>query len=387
MRSWISALALGVALPVGAQVEMSSRRCVAQYQYLYGGGPDTYSGGANNERTSSVTSDSVSAQLDESGSGNYLQWTWSAAVQANIQSNFTIEGAWTEATGIAGSSSTVAGGAGGGDIGLAQLFTNSPGNLQEFLFLVSIPQDYSLFGFVSHDVPTGGNPAAVSIEFWNGFAWSTVYSSANVNGQQGLFGNSGTMGPGLYRLSSYLICGATVGPPGTLAFSYTMNSNFQFDVAPVGRAIEGVVQLQQWLAPTGGEVVQYVLEPVATGPSESGSVVLDSVGRFRIAVRPSMKPGTYTLWMKGRKWQGRVTTLHVPASGVGQAGALLLRAGDSDNNNVVDSDDYDILIQSFGEAPGNPGYDERADLDGVNGVDTDDFDILVQHFGEQGDEY
>ena len=28
---------------------------------------------------------------------------------------------------------------------------------------------------------------------------------------------------------------------------------------------------------------------------------------------------------------------------------------------------------------------ERADLDGVNGVDTDDFDILVQHFGEQGD--
>ena len=53
--------------------------------------------------------------------------------------------------------------------------------------------------------------------------------------------------------------------------------------------------------------------------------------------------------------------------------------GDVNNDNRVDSDDFDQIVANFG-ASGT-----WADLDGSGSVDSDDFDILVLNFGGEGD--
>ncbi|HRF58689.1 MAG TPA: hypothetical protein PLH94_02105 [Fimbriimonadaceae bacterium] len=58
---------------------------------------------------------------------------------------------------------------------------------------------------------------------------------------------------------------------------------------------------------------------------------------------------------------------------------LALTNGDLDGNNVIDSDDFDIIVANFGGGP-------TGDLDGNNLVDSDDFDIVVKNFGDVGDQ-
>lgn len=378
LASLMSALA-------SAQVPMVSRKSIVNYSYLYGGGPFVYSGQDHRQRESPSDSDALATTFSEAGADSWAGLAWSASVFGDIHSNYSIEGGWGAATGIRASGSTQIVATAGGDIPTAQILATNPGNSQEFEFEVITPQDVLLSGIIDRGgVPLQWLPGEVAVEYFNGFTWAPLFTSNSLPGGNGFYSWAASLGPGHYRIRAFLSAGMTIG--NTIgALSYLLNYDFQLDLAPVGRTVEGVVQLQQWFGPVAGEQIHYMLYPVAGGSGVSGGVILDAVGRFSIQVYPDMKPGLYTLSMQGRKWQRKLTTVIVPASGTGHAGALLLRAGDCDGNNVVDSDDYDLLVQSFGESPGNPDYDERADLDGVNGVDTDDFDILVQHFGEQGD--
>lgn len=70
----------------------------------------------------------------------------------------------------------------------------------------------------------------------------------------------------------------------------------------------------------------------------------------------------------------------------GAAGlALTLVGGDIDDNNFVDSDDFDVLVVTFGSTSSSPGWNPNADINGDEEVDSDDFDILVTNFGATGD--
>ncbi len=62
----------------------------------------------------------------------------------------------------------------------------------------------------------------------------------------------------------------------------------------------------------------------------------------------------------------------------------LMKAGDCNNDNVVNVQDVGILRNSFGKSQGDPGYDSRADLDGNNMVNTLDYNILRANFGTGG---
>lgn len=64
---------------------------------------------------------------------------------------------------------------------------------------------------------------------------------------------------------------------------------------------------------------------------------------------------------------------------------LMLIGGDVDGSNMVDSDDFDILVGAFGTSNGQSGYVATADLDCNDIIDSDDFDILVASFGITGD--
>jgi hypothetical protein len=62
----------------------------------------------------------------------------------------------------------------------------------------------------------------------------------------------------------------------------------------------------------------------------------------------------------------------------------LMRAGDANNNNLVNSVDFSILRNTFGKQLGDPGYDNRADFNRDNVVGASDFSLLRGNFGQGG---
>ena len=64
----------------------------------------------------------------------------------------------------------------------------------------------------------------------------------------------------------------------------------------------------------------------------------------------------------------------------------ILPAGDSDNNNMVDSSDFGTLIGAFntdGSVPGS-GYDPTVDFNFDGLIDSSDFALLIGEFNNAG---
>lgn len=62
----------------------------------------------------------------------------------------------------------------------------------------------------------------------------------------------------------------------------------------------------------------------------------------------------------------------------------LMKAGDTDDNNVVNAGDFVIMKNTFGKSAGDPGYDDRADFTGDQWVSVADFNLLKVNFGQGG---
>jgi hypothetical protein len=65
----------------------------------------------------------------------------------------------------------------------------------------------------------------------------------------------------------------------------------------------------------------------------------------------------------------------------------LLRAGDVNNDNVVNSTDFTLLKSAFGKSgcpSPQPGYDNRADFTGDCVINSVDFSLLKGNFGIGG---
>ena len=60
------------------------------------------------------------------------------------------------------------------------------------------------------------------------------------------------------------------------------------------------------------------------------------------------------------------------------------RAGDANDDNVVNMTDFSILKNTHGRMLGIPGYDARADFTGDNVVSNVDFAFLRLNFGQSG---
>ena len=61
-----------------------------------------------------------------------------------------------------------------------------------------------------------------------------------------------------------------------------------------------------------------------------------------------------------------------------------MKAGDANNDNVVEVSDFNLLKGSFGQSATSSGYDARADFSGDNTVDVLDFNALKGNFGQSG---
>jgi phosphatidylserine/phosphatidylglycerophosphate/cardiolipin synthase-like enzyme len=109
----------------------------------------------------------------------------------------------------------------------------------------------------------------------------------------------------------------------------------------------------------------------------------DSSGFFTVSVG-ALAPGTYNWRVKDPKFLangGSVVLSGAPQTNVEMG---LMRAGDADNNNAVNVNDFNILKTTFGKTVGDPGYDDRGDFTGDQLVNTVDFNLLKGSFGQGG---
>ncbi len=119
-------------------------------------------------------------------------------------------------------------------------------------------------------------------------------------------------------------------------------------------------------------------------------------GAFSVADLP---PGQYNVYVKGGKWLREPLSISGSATldlrAGDQSGAIVqsvndwLPAGDSNNDNSVDSTDFTALIGSFNSDASVPGggYDVTADFNNDGFVDSSDFTLLIGQFNNVGQEY
>ena len=120
------------------------------------------------------------------------------------------------------------------------------------------------------------------------------------------------------------------------------------------------------------------------GPDHEYTGMTTDASGFFTADVSGLPAGIYNWRVKDPKYlanAGSVTLAGDPATDVEMG---LLRAGDANDDNVCNSTDFSILRNSFGKAPGDPGYDDRADFTGDETVSINDFNVLRNNFGTGG---
>lgn len=172
----------------------------------------------------------------------------------------------------------------------------------------------------------------------------------------------------------------------TSDYSIVYDGVYVDDIALVGEPCEpitttlpisGTVVLQNLLPSPNGQQVAIEVRNVGSGTAlDTQNATLDGSGAY--SVNLAVAAGTYDLYAKGSHWlRKKIGSVSVSGSGASNVNFTLVN-GDIDGNNMIDSDDFDLLVANFGGSG-------QGDLDENGSVDSDDFDILVAAFGQFGD--
>ncbi len=113
------------------------------------------------------------------------------------------------------------------------------------------------------------------------------------------------------------------------------------------------------------------------------NLTTDAGGVFTVPVG-LLPAGEYAWWVKGPQYLATAGSLQLTGAPVTQQEMGLQRAGDVNNDNIVDIVDFTLLRAGFGQGCGDPGYDGRADFTGNCLVDIVDFTLLRANFGQAG---
>ena len=117
--------------------------------------------------------------------------------------------------------------------------------------------------------------------------------------------------------------------------------------------------------------------------NEYTGLTTDASGFFTVPLG-SLASGTYNWRVKGPKYLANAGSMSIIAGTTNNAEMGLQKAGDCNNDNVVNSVDFTILKASFGKSVGQPGYDDRADFNGDQVVNASDFSLQRANFGIAG---
>jgi hypothetical protein len=128
--------------------------------------------------------------------------------------------------------------------------------------------------------------------------------------------------------------------------------------------------------------IQFEFRPAHGGAAFPRAMPLAADGAYAFGGLPNQP---YVIAIKGAKWLRQNITVDATDGNVVNADAFL-RAGDADDNNIVDVEDLGILIATFDLCEGDDGYDARADFNCNDCVDVDDLDLYIRNFDAEGDE-
>lgn len=220
----------------------------------------------------------------------------------------------------------------------------------------------------------GGTQPAGSGEPASGWSWVSGTPWSYANWSPGQPDNAGGVEDSLeYFIGGMLgswndVSGATANTSSGAGYIV------EYPVPPPS-TVSGTIVLQRFVTSAAGQQVTVTLRQTGGNLIETQNVTLGAGGTFSF-ITPWK--GDLVLGFKGSHWlrKGYGITL---GSGNASGIAVSLINGDVNNDNRVDSDDFDQIVANFG-ASGT-----WADLDGSGSVDSDDFDIVVAVFGTQGD--
>lgn len=229
-----------------------------------------------------------------------------------------------------------------------------------------------------------GSEERTLVQHWDGLDWHVVSSpsvgsrSNTLNGiavqpdgiiwAAGAYGNWG--GPNQTLIEGYNNPCATPTPTVTPAPGSLLVGHVTWQGSPP--------------QPDARQQLPITLTLKSAGVEENYPVeTTDASGFFTVNVS-SLLPGQYDWRVKGHKYLAAAGVLTLVPDVDTQAEMGLMLAGDANDDDVVDSVDFNVLHITFGLAAGDPGYDERADFNNDNLVDSVDFNLLKRDFGVPG---
>ncbi len=168
---------------------------------------------------------------------------------------------------------------------------------------------------------------------------------------------------------------------GQLNFS-AANGSVWFLLTPNG-GVSGTVTFEGLVSTAAMQTLTFQFRNPAThAPLFSRSAAVFPSGKYTIT---GIAAGSYELWIKGPKHLAQ-TVLFSNAGGSAANVNVILPAGDSNNDNSIDSSDFTALIGSFNSDAAIPGsgYDPNADFNGDGSVDSSDFTLLIGNFNAVG---
>jgi hypothetical protein len=202
-------------------------------------------------------------------------------------------------------------------------------------------------------------------------------------------------GGGTFSTGGGYELGGTIGQPDAGAMSggvYSLQGGFW--ITPSVSLVGHVIWEGRDPQPSAKQSLPITLT-LKLGSNETNFPVqnTNTSGYFTINVG-NMPLGNYTWRVKGPN--GTPNTNTVPGflaitgtltlAGASSTGVEMgvLRAGDANNDNVVDVIDFNIMKGSFGLVNGAPGFDPKGDINGDDVVDILDFNLIKGNFGQPG---
>lgn len=157
-------------------------------------------------------------------------------------------------------------------------------------------------------------------------------------------------------------------------------------LAQPAQTVHGHIFLGDWNATPAGIPIVFIFRNPTTHEAYSvESALLDSAGDYTMTTIVQNKAVEIVAkaphWLAAKSIQ---VDLAVGTFSTTVADFDLLN-GDCDDNNIINTDDYLILSDSFDTSEGDDGFDPRADLDGNGLINTDDYLILSTNFDLNGE--
>jgi Dockerin type I domain len=129
-------------------------------------------------------------------------------------------------------------------------------------------------------------------------------------------------------------------------------------------------------------LVRYILR-LGDGSPLEGKNTTDSFGHLSIDVS-GLPKGTYDLWVKNSQYLANAGQVGLDGSQTIKTDAGMLHAGDADDNNVVNIQDFALVRANFGKDIKDPTFNSNADLNGDDVVNILDFSLYRANQGFAG---